>query len=99
MNKIPVVFVLNTKRLGLCLLHQRKAKGALRLRMLTENLADNFIDWKVLPNPCIAAKAQEVQPAGQLDLITRQLTIGAQAPRSMNITVNRLIRLVGLLEP
>lgn len=71
MHEMPVGVVLARVRPVRQLLRQREAEMALRLRVLVQHVADDLVDGRVVPEPLIATKLQEVGEIGERELIGR----------------------------
>ncbi|CAB5317736.1 hypothetical protein IST455A_00189 [Burkholderia multivorans] len=67
--------------------------------MAVQDVGDDLIDCRVVPDALIAAKLQKMGEIGERELIGCQPTVGAESARGMHVAVDRPVAAIGLLEP
>lgn len=98
-DEVQVIFPLHSIRIRRQRLVKIVAERAARLRMLVEYIGQNLLAVLLLPVAHIATQPQEIEPGRECQLVIGQRPIESQPAESVNVTVDRHVRAVGLLNP
>ena len=87
LDEMPVGFVLGAIGSGNIGAFQLEPVMSTCLRMVVEDVSENVLGPLVLPDPCVLAKAQEMQPGTKRDLAEIEFAVTAQALCGMHVAM------------